>query len=539
MDFTEAYPDRCSSVGAVARVGDIKSLQQLIANGSCVDIHDNRGWTPLHEAANANHCDCVKILLEHIEDEDDLNVKTWEGETALFFAAHTGNKEMIEQLIHHGAKLDICNQSEIYPLHKAVAGNHKECVELLLQKRADVNCTQWNGWSSLHEAAYQGFADILCILLKSGAKTDVKDDYGIAPVFTAAQYGHLDCLKLLIKHGSNPNSAASDGATPLYITTQENYPECVEYLLEHGASAMIPVCTESAVLAPIHVAADKSHVRCLELLIPKSIEILETVTYGKTEQPHTPMHFAAMKGHTEVVRALLKAGCDPDFGLKITSEDVKSRCWDISHLVCSVAMDRKHFDMAKLLLDSGAVVCSRLGGYCIIRGCEEDVPSLKFLLDYGVDLGCSHMRFVYLPDDLEYANLLLKSGKRWRLDCLDQTGFCSQDWIRYSRRRSTWLKMMKLVYNYVDRLRLCKHNIQYIQDHRELNEVLELAGKPHTLYHLCRVAITEHLGTVCATKIIPKMDFLPKLVRDYLLYDDVTLPSTTEITPPTLGYIIQ
>ena len=70
MDFTEAYPDRCSSVGAVARVGDIKSLQQLIANGSCVDIHDNRGWTPLHEAANANHCDCVKILLEHIEDED-------------------------------------------------------------------------------------------------------------------------------------------------------------------------------------------------------------------------------------------------------------------------------------------------------------------------------------------------------------------------------------------------------------------------------------------------------------------------------------
>ena len=72
MDSTEGDPD-CSSVSAAARVGDSESLQQLIVNGSCIDVQDSRGWTALHEAAKANHCDCVKILLEHIEDEKGIH----------------------------------------------------------------------------------------------------------------------------------------------------------------------------------------------------------------------------------------------------------------------------------------------------------------------------------------------------------------------------------------------------------------------------------------------------------------------------------
>ncbi len=196
------------------------------------------------------------------------------------------------------------------------------------------------------------------------------------------------------------------------------------------------------------------------------------------EQPATPMHFAASKGHTEVVRALLKAGCDPDFGLKNISGDVKNECFmDDAELVSSVAIRQKHFDVAKMLLDAGAIMCNPGSDHCLVGHCCEDVPSLKFLLDNGADAGCSHMNFEYLPDDPEYASLLLKSGKRWRFDCWDQCGFCSLYWTQYFRQKSTWLKMIKLVYNFVDRLRLCKHSVRYIQDHRELNEVLEITGK--------------------------------------------------------------
>ena len=72
MDFTEAYPDRCSSVGVAAKLGNTQALKELIAKGACIDIHDNRGWTPLHEAAHANHLECVKILLGAETDDEGL-----------------------------------------------------------------------------------------------------------------------------------------------------------------------------------------------------------------------------------------------------------------------------------------------------------------------------------------------------------------------------------------------------------------------------------------------------------------------------------
>ena len=69
MDFTEAYDDRCSSVGHAAKTGDEELLARLIGNGSNVDIRDNRGWTPLHEAAAHNHIGCVQQLLQCIDKD--------------------------------------------------------------------------------------------------------------------------------------------------------------------------------------------------------------------------------------------------------------------------------------------------------------------------------------------------------------------------------------------------------------------------------------------------------------------------------------
>ena len=69
MDFTEAYQDRCSSIGYAARTGNEVLLTRLIQTGSSVDIKDNRGWTPLHEAAAHDHLRCVQLLLPHLEAE--------------------------------------------------------------------------------------------------------------------------------------------------------------------------------------------------------------------------------------------------------------------------------------------------------------------------------------------------------------------------------------------------------------------------------------------------------------------------------------
>lgn len=63
MDFTESYISRCSSVGLACRVGDCESLRRLLEGGAPPDVHDNRGWYPVHEAAYGLHADCLSLLV--------------------------------------------------------------------------------------------------------------------------------------------------------------------------------------------------------------------------------------------------------------------------------------------------------------------------------------------------------------------------------------------------------------------------------------------------------------------------------------------
>lgn len=68
MDFTEAYTDRCSAVGLAARERNIEMLRELINRGYSVDISDNRGWLPIHEAAAHNSSECLKLLIDTGEE---------------------------------------------------------------------------------------------------------------------------------------------------------------------------------------------------------------------------------------------------------------------------------------------------------------------------------------------------------------------------------------------------------------------------------------------------------------------------------------
>lgn len=66
MDFTEAYADTCSTVGLAAREGNVKVLRKLLKKGRSVDVADNRGWMPIHEAAYHNSVECLQMLINAV-----------------------------------------------------------------------------------------------------------------------------------------------------------------------------------------------------------------------------------------------------------------------------------------------------------------------------------------------------------------------------------------------------------------------------------------------------------------------------------------
>jgi ankyrin repeat protein len=64
MQFNEPYPLSSSALGIAAREGNEKAVKIYLRSGQRMDVGDNRGWTPLHEAAAANNTGCLRLLLK-------------------------------------------------------------------------------------------------------------------------------------------------------------------------------------------------------------------------------------------------------------------------------------------------------------------------------------------------------------------------------------------------------------------------------------------------------------------------------------------
>ncbi|XP_077628482.1 ankyrin repeat and SOCS box protein 3 isoform X2 [Crocuta crocuta] len=307
MDFTEAYSYTCSTVGLAAREGNVKVLRKLLRKGHSVDVADNRGWMPIHEAAYHNSVECLRMLINADSSENYIKTKTFEGFCALHLAASQGHWKIVHILLEAGADPNATTSEETTPLFLAVENGHIDVLRLLFRYGANVNGSHsMCGWNALHQATFQENAEIIKLLLKKGANKEFQDDFGITPLFVAAQYGKLESLSILISSGANVNCQALDQATPLFIAAQEGHTECVELLLSSGADPDL-YCNEDDWQLPIHAAAQMGHREILELLIPLTNRDCDT---GPDKV--SPVYSAVFGGHERCLELLLQHGYSPD-----------------------------------------------------------------------------------------------------------------------------------------------------------------------------------------------------------------------------------
>lgn len=97
--------------------------------GAPCDVTDNRGWFPVHEAADKGHSICLQVLLDHKSD-DLLNSRTYCGETPIFLATLKGHIDCVKLLMAFGAQVNVMNDEEVDLLVAAVKGGNKECFEV-------------------------------------------------------------------------------------------------------------------------------------------------------------------------------------------------------------------------------------------------------------------------------------------------------------------------------------------------------------------------------------------------------------------------
>ena len=116
----------------------IRILQELLEHGSCVDLQDSWGHTPLMVAINSKSIECVKLLLQYKASTD------------------------IRDYMYSAT-----------PLQMALQGRFYDVIRLLLDYGADTNITASKLSTPLVQAAETRMLNIIKMLLEYGAKPKV------------------------------------------------------------------------------------------------------------------------------------------------------------------------------------------------------------------------------------------------------------------------------------------------------------------------------------------------------------------------------
>uniref|UniRef100_A0A8C4XBK9 Ankyrin repeat and SOCS box containing 3 n=1 Tax=Erpetoichthys calabaricus TaxID=27687 RepID=A0A8C4XBK9_ERPCA len=478
MNFGEAYRDTCSVVGIAAREDNHKVLEKLIKQGRRINIADNRGWMPTHEAAYSDAHKSLRLLIKAGNSSSYLNSKTFEGQTALHLAASRGNVRSSEILLKAGAQVNETTNELETPLFLAIGSGNTDTVNLLIEHGANVNGSHsLCGWNSLHQAAFQvNLFSFLKILKKRRSLSTV--------------------CKLTL-----PTTMPTGMGRPVRISNGDS-----------------PNCRCVRPLNPIKAKGSASGVtfndvinlylnRILEKLIPITNRICDT-GIGKV----SPVYSAVLGDQEDCLKILLREGYSPN----------AQECMMFGYTSpLSTAIARVSPNMAYVLLESKAFVsgsdyssCLRQGHMCLFhallkQGCP--LPSEKHLEEF-IQLT--------LHEDSRY--------KEW-LPHLLLAGFnplhlLSDRWIQ-----SVSYDVLNFILGFTDWKRLPTAISLFIY------LTIFLTDSLPGLAHLCRLKIrvllkSERLRTDKYIRQLP----LPSCLHDFLLYSDVLLSGGLHILPASL-----
>jgi len=244
-------------------------------------------------------------------------MKNWsqEKKNEEFLAAiRTKNLERANTLLKAGAEVDCKDEEGNTALHYAASSGQLEFVELLIKNGIDPDLINNKIETALHKASEKGYADIIKFLINHGAAPNAKNKKGETPLHYATHKGKVDVIKTLIELGADPNSKRKNGNTPLHTAASIGDVKAIKVLIELGAD---PNANAQKGWTPLHEAASNGQAEAIKVLVKLGAD---PNTKGKSlfnKLGNSPLHVAAFKGKVEAVKALLELGADPNIKNKL------------------------------------------------------------------------------------------------------------------------------------------------------------------------------------------------------------------------------
>ena len=289
-----------SHLQAAAHVSDFEAACWLIANDAGTEAKDDRGWTPLHEAAWHNASLVAAAL---IAAGAEVEVTSDDSRTPLHNAAWENSAAVASILIANGADVNVKNSYSWTPLHWAAWNNAPDAAKALINGGADVNVKGNNDWTPLHETAKRSTPEVTRILLEGGADADATDEGGQTPLYSAAFFNSTVVMSLLISHGADIHAKRpGHGGTPLHVAAEGDALQAAELLIASGARIDEP---DNNGETPLHWAAQENAMAVAKVLIDNGAAV-----NAKDDDGETPLHYAARKNAAEVAKMLIAKGAE-------------------------------------------------------------------------------------------------------------------------------------------------------------------------------------------------------------------------------------
>ena len=240
----------------------------------------------------------INQYAEYIDDIADFQFRNKKAKQAIFSATMSGSLKIINSLLELGFS----------PANEQYFANDPEDNLPYSFGASSYFTKQVNHFStSIHLATELSNYEIVKLFLENDVDANSKDTMGRTPFHFACIRGNMEIANLLIKEGHcDIHINEMKGHTAFMYACMSNNVELQEFLLKNGFTLYDQDRYSST--SPLVIACENNRINTVNFLLSKGIDVNHIIKPFN----RTALHFAAIKGHNEIVRILLKHHANPN-----------------------------------------------------------------------------------------------------------------------------------------------------------------------------------------------------------------------------------